>query len=36
VLLVTHHGHGEEEDVSLIRVRKVGGYSRVFQELGAE
>jgi hypothetical protein len=36
VLLVTHHSHVEEEGVSLIRVRKVGGYSRVFQELGTE
>jgi len=32
ILLVTHHGHGEEEGVSLIRVRKVGGESRVTQE----
>jgi DNA repair exonuclease SbcCD ATPase subunit len=36
VLLVTHHGHGEEEGVNLITVRKVGGESRVFQELGTE
>jgi ABC-type molybdenum transport system ATPase subunit/photorepair protein PhrA len=34
VLLVTHHGHGEEEGVNLIRVRKVKGDSRIFQELG--
>jgi len=32
VLLVTHHGHGEEEGVNLIRVRKVDGDSRVTQE----
>ncbi|UCD45989.1 MAG: AAA family ATPase [Candidatus Bathyarchaeota archaeon] len=32
VLLVTHHGHGEEEGVNLIRVRKVGEESRVYQE----
>ncbi len=32
VLLVTHHGHGEEEGVNLIRVRKVNGESRVTQE----
>jgi len=32
VLLVTHHGHGEEEGVNLIRVRKVDGESRVIQE----
>jgi DNA repair exonuclease SbcCD ATPase subunit len=32
VLLVTHHGHGEEEGVNLISVRKVGGESRVYQE----
>ena len=36
VLLVTHHGHGEEEGVNLIRVRKVDDESRVFQELGGE
>jgi len=36
VLLVTHHGHGEEEGVNLISVRKVGGESRVYQELGEE
>jgi len=34
VLLVTHHGHGEEEGVNLIRVRKVDGESRVYQEPG--
>jgi ABC-type molybdenum transport system ATPase subunit/photorepair protein PhrA len=34
VLLVTHHGQGEEEGVNLIRVRKVDGESRVFQEAG--
>lgn len=34
VLLVTHHGHGEEEGVNLIRVRKVKGESRIYQELG--
>jgi len=33
ILLVTHHGHGEEEGVNLIRVRKVGEESRVYQEL---
>jgi exonuclease SbcC len=32
VLLVTHHGHGEEEGVNLIRVKKVDGESKVFQE----
>lgn len=32
VLLVTHHGHGEEEGVNLIRVRKVDGESWVAQE----
>jgi len=32
VLLVTHHGHGEDEDINLIRVRKVDGESRVYQE----
>jgi len=32
VLLVTHHGQGEEEGVNLIRVRKVAGESRVYQE----
>lgn len=31
VLLVTHHGHGEEGGVNLIRVRKVDGESRVTQ-----
>ena len=36
VLLVTHHGHGEEEGVNLIRVRKAAGESRVFQELVTE
>ena len=34
VLLVTHHGQGEEEGVNLIRVRKVDGESRVSQEAG--
>jgi exonuclease SbcC len=34
VLLVTHHGQGEEEGVNLIRVRKVDSESRVFQEAG--
>ncbi len=33
VLLVTHHGQGEEEGVNLIRVTKVDGESRVSQEL---
>ncbi len=33
VLLVTHHGQGEEEGVNLIRVSKVDGESRVSQEL---
>lgn len=33
VLLVTHHGQGEEEGVNLIRVKKVEGESRVSQEL---
>jgi len=33
VLLVTHHGQGEEEGVNLIRVSKVEGESRVSQEL---
>ena len=32
ILLVTHHGHGEEEGINLIRVRKVGGESRVSQD----
>ncbi|MCW4036435.1 MAG: hypothetical protein NWE75_04505, partial [Candidatus Bathyarchaeota archaeon] len=32
VLLVTHHGHGEEEGVNLIMVRRVGGESRLYQE----
>ena len=32
VLLVTHHGQGEEEGVNLIRVRKVAGESRGYQE----
>jgi len=32
VLLVTHHGHGEEEGVNLIRVRKAEGESQVYQE----
>jgi len=36
VLLVTHHGHGEEEGVNLIRVRKVAGESRVYQEFESE
>jgi DNA repair exonuclease SbcCD ATPase subunit len=35
ILLVTHHGHGEEEGINLIRVRKVGGESRVYQEFSA-
>ena len=34
VLLVTHHGQGEEEGVNLIRVSKVDGESRVSQEAG--
>jgi exonuclease SbcC len=33
ILLVTHHGHGEEEGINLIRVRKVGGESRVSQDI---
>ena len=33
VLLVTHHGYGEEEGVNLIKVRKVDGESQVYQEL---
>jgi exonuclease SbcC len=33
VLLVTHHGQGEEEGVNIIRVRKEGGESRVTQGL---
>lgn len=32
VLLVTHHGRGEEEGVNLIRVRKRDGESYVVQE----
>ncbi|MGD2142624.1 MAG: hypothetical protein PVH79_04000 [Candidatus Bathyarchaeota archaeon] len=32
VLLVTHHGYGEEEGVNLITIRKVSGDSRVIQE----
>jgi DNA repair exonuclease SbcCD ATPase subunit len=36
VLLVTHHGHGEEEGVNLISVKKVGGESRVYQEMTEE
>jgi hypothetical protein len=31
VLLVTHHGHGEEEGVNLISVRKVSGESRAYR-----
>jgi DNA repair exonuclease SbcCD ATPase subunit len=33
VLLVTHHGQGEEEGVNLIKVTKTDGESRVTQEL---
>ncbi len=33
ILLVTHHGHGEEEGINLIRVRKVGGESRISQDI---
>jgi exonuclease SbcC len=33
VLLVTHHGHGEEEGVNIIRVKKDGGESRTTQGL---
>jgi exonuclease SbcC len=33
VLLVTHHGQGEEEGVNIIRVRKEGGESRTTQGL---
>ena len=33
VLLVTHHGQGEEEGVNLIKVTKADGESRVSQEL---
>ncbi|NQT07776.1 hypothetical protein HQ586_01755, partial [Candidatus Bathyarchaeota archaeon] len=33
VLLVTHHGQGEEEGVNIIRVRKEGGESRVAKDL---
>jgi exonuclease SbcC len=33
VLLVTHHGHGEEEGVNIIRVRKERGESRTTQGL---
>jgi len=29
---VTHHGYGEEEGVNIIRVRRVQGESRVYQE----
>jgi len=36
VLLVTHHGQGEEEGVNLLRVRKVDGESRVSQEAGED
>ena len=32
VLLVTHHGQGEEEGVNLIRVRKTAGESTIRQE----
>jgi len=32
ILLVTHHGQGEEEGVNLIRVKKVADESRVYQE----
>ena len=35
VLLVTHHGHGEEEGVNLITVSKRAGESRVHQEFEA-
>ncbi len=33
VLLVTHHGQGEEEGINLIKVQKVEGESKVTQEL---
>jgi DNA repair exonuclease SbcCD ATPase subunit len=33
VLLVTHHGYGEEEGVNIIIVGKENGESRVYQEL---
>jgi hypothetical protein len=33
VLLVTHHGYGEEEGVNLTTVKKVDGESRVYQGL---
>jgi DNA repair exonuclease SbcCD ATPase subunit len=33
VLLVTHHGQGEEEGVNIIRVKKEGGESRTTQGL---
>jgi DNA repair exonuclease SbcCD ATPase subunit len=36
VLLVTHHGQGEEEGVNLIRVTKVDGESKVSQEIAYE
>ncbi len=32
ILLVTHHGYGEEEGVNIIRVKRVQGESRVYQE----
>jgi exonuclease SbcC len=36
VLLVTHHGYGEEEGVNLIRVMKDGRESRIIQEFTSE
>jgi DNA repair exonuclease SbcCD ATPase subunit len=35
VLLVTHHGQGEEEGVNLIKVQKIDSESRVSQELSS-
>ncbi|KYH38790.1 MAG: hypothetical protein AYL28_002510 [Candidatus Bathyarchaeota archaeon B23] len=32
ILLVTHHGYGEEEGVNIIRVRRIQGESRIYQE----
>lgn len=32
ILLVTHHGYGEEEGVNLIKVKRVEGESRVYHE----
>jgi DNA repair exonuclease SbcCD ATPase subunit len=33
IVLVTHHGYGEEEGVNLIKVKRVDGMSRIYQEV---